>query len=104
MDKIDDYSTYKNRDGSIVEAAETVVLVVRPGHKYDKTLAGGRVRVAKADLEDKSTMRVCMTIEEFSEVEAAREKRRLEKQKPKVSRLKATVEAAIGALPPREKK
>lgn len=102
-EKVDDYSTYKRRDGSVCEAAETAVLVVRPGCTYGKTPAGGRVRVATSDL-DAGTLRVLMSLKEYSEVEAARERKRLAKQKPKVGKLKAMVDAAIGSIPPRAEK
>lgn len=83
-------------------AGDTVVLTVRPGNTYGAAPAGSRVRLARADLRDRSTLRSCMSDEEIAEAERKRAER--EAKRPPTGRVKAAVDAAIAALRPREEK
>lgn len=109
-DKIYDYSSSfrKGQDGAVVEhklpEEDTLVLIVRPGNKYGQAPAGARVRIPKTELADKSLLKCCATLEEYSELEAERERRRLARAERKPGRLKAMVESRLAALRPTEKK
>lgn len=98
MDKIDDYTSWPLRDNagvSTVPESETVVLVVRPGSTFGKSPAGSKVRVRKSEADEPGTKRVLMTLEEHSEIEAERERKRQARSRPRVSALKAAVDAAL---------
>lgn len=78
----------RERDG---EAG--VVLIVRQHNKYGTAHAGERVRVDESELQNRSTMEACMTLETY---EKHQRERAAKKPEPaKSTQLKATVDAEL---------
>ena len=80
---------HDHREGS----GEGVVLIVRQHNTYGRAKAGEKVRVDASEVNNRSTMEACMTLEAY---EAHRKKAAAKKaEQPKPSALKAAVDEGL---------